>query len=370
MLSGILGRVNRVRKLREERGLTQGALAEAALIARQSLGAIESGKSDPSVSVALRIAGALEVPVEELFGGSEPPETIEAELCPDESSADSARVSLIFLSERWVVHRLPADKNDAADGLITLKRSRPDSRRVQVQPLRPLAAIRDNFMMVGCAPALGVLVNRLNVSSGPGHFLWLDKPSLEAQEILNHKRTHAAGTHLPEVGRKSARNARPFAGRLARVTLVHWETGLVVAKGNPLRLRGPSDLARKGMRICARQPGAGTQKVLESFLEAEGLEPKSTLAGARIADGHFAAAQAVALGAADVAIAMQSAALAFGLGFLPLAAERFDLLFHEETMSDPRAARVLDLMNTGSFRQELEALGGYDAQECGHIVSV
>lgn len=358
--------VNRVRQVREERNLTQSALAEAASIARQSLGAIESGKADPSVSVALRIARALEVPVEELFGQSEGSEHVEAELSTSEPCLTNARASLIFTSERWVAHPLSPNRNEAADGLIIKTRRRTDGIRAKVEPLRPLAALRDNFLMMGCAPALGILVNRLNVSTGPGHFLWIDKPSVEALDALTLRQTHAAGIHLPPGSLTVPKRAR---ARLIQVTLVHWETGLVVAPGNPLGIRGIRDLARRELRICARQPSAGSQRLLESCLEGAGLDPTRTLAHATIADGHFSAAQAVALGATDVAIAMESAALAFGLEFLPLATERFDLIFREEGMSDPRVVRVFDLMNTTTFRQELGALGGYDTRACGSIVS-
>ncbi len=57
-----------IRVLREPLGLTQGALAEQIGISRQALAAIELGKSMPSVTVALRLAEALQQPVEALFG--------------------------------------------------------------------------------------------------------------------------------------------------------------------------------------------------------------------------------------------------------------------------------------------------------------
>ncbi|TFW19035.1 transcriptional regulator [Massilia arenosa] len=48
-------------------GLTQAALAERAGITRKSVNAIEAGNMVPSVVLALKLAQALEVPVEELF---------------------------------------------------------------------------------------------------------------------------------------------------------------------------------------------------------------------------------------------------------------------------------------------------------------
>jgi molybdate-binding protein len=328
------------------------------------LGAIESGRVDPSVSIALRIAGALDFPVEELFGEAHPAQSIEAELAPGQSLAEGARVALAFVGERWVAHPVALGSAEASDGLLAAIKKRGQARQVEVTPLRPLAALRENFLLLGCAPALGLLVTRLNLNSGPGHFLWLDRPSVDALEALVGARAHAAGVHLPELERRKKSGQEP---RLQRITLVHWETGLVVPRGNPLGLGGVADLARAKLRICARQPGAGSQRLLELELEKHGLDPARVLSRAMVAPGHLAAAGAVALGAADVAFAMEGAALAHDLDFIAVAEERFDLVLPEDATSDPRVVRALDLMNSGSFRQELRALGGYDARDCGRV---
>ena len=53
--------------------------------------------------------------------------------------------------------------------------------------------------------------------------------------------------------------------------------------------------------------------------------------------------------------------------FIAVAEERFDLVLPEDATSDPRVVRALDLMNSGSFRQDLRTLGGYDARDCGRV---
>ena len=58
---------NRVRALRAERGWTQAELAEHLGVSRQTVNAIETGKYDPSLPIAFRIARVLEEPIEELF---------------------------------------------------------------------------------------------------------------------------------------------------------------------------------------------------------------------------------------------------------------------------------------------------------------
>jgi putative transcriptional regulator len=58
---------NAVREYRESRGLTQGELASHVGVTRQSINAIERGRYDPSLELALKLAGEFDTPVEELF---------------------------------------------------------------------------------------------------------------------------------------------------------------------------------------------------------------------------------------------------------------------------------------------------------------
>jgi putative transcriptional regulator len=58
---------NRVRELRENRGMTQAQLAELVGIARQSVISIEKGRYLPTIETALRISKVLDVPVEQIF---------------------------------------------------------------------------------------------------------------------------------------------------------------------------------------------------------------------------------------------------------------------------------------------------------------
>jgi putative transcriptional regulator len=58
---------NRVRECRESLGLTQGELAQAAKVSRQSINSIERGRYTPSLPLALRFAMIFECSVDELF---------------------------------------------------------------------------------------------------------------------------------------------------------------------------------------------------------------------------------------------------------------------------------------------------------------
>ncbi len=59
--------INRLRVLRAERSWSQADLAERLEVSRQSVNAIETGKYDPSLPLAFRIAELFELPIEEIF---------------------------------------------------------------------------------------------------------------------------------------------------------------------------------------------------------------------------------------------------------------------------------------------------------------
>jgi putative transcriptional regulator len=58
---------NRLRVLRAERGWSQADLAERLEVSRQSVNAIETGKYDPSLPLAFRIARLFDARIEEIF---------------------------------------------------------------------------------------------------------------------------------------------------------------------------------------------------------------------------------------------------------------------------------------------------------------
>jgi putative transcriptional regulator len=58
---------NRLRELRDEHGWTQGALADRLGVSRQTVNAVETGRYDPSLPLAFRIARLFGEPIEKIF---------------------------------------------------------------------------------------------------------------------------------------------------------------------------------------------------------------------------------------------------------------------------------------------------------------
>ncbi|MBV9406128.1 MAG: hypothetical protein JO211_12355, partial [Acidobacteriaceae bacterium] len=87
-----------------------------------------------------------------------------------------------------------------------------------------------------------------------------------------------------------------------------------------------------------------------------------------IAEGHFVAVYAVASGVADCCIAPRAAARCFGLDFVPLALERFDLSFSPESLELPACKALLDVLNRSALRKRLECIAGYDTGHTGEVL--
>ena len=64
---------NCLRELREARGWSQGALAEQLEVSRQTVNALETGKYDPSLPLAFRIARLFGQPIESIFRDDDAP---------------------------------------------------------------------------------------------------------------------------------------------------------------------------------------------------------------------------------------------------------------------------------------------------------
>jgi putative molybdopterin biosynthesis protein len=357
---------NRVRAFRDARGLSQVALAERSGLTRQSIGAIEAGRAVPAVDVALRLARALGCQVEELFGAAGRSPLIDTE---PSAPGIEGRVMLAHIGGRWVSYPLGGEGvRISADGFAVAGQG----GSLRVEPVRTPFEATGNVVVMGCAAGLGLLCDRLNARAGPGRFLWLSTSSTAALEALAKGHTHLAGVHLMDAATGEANVVD--VGRVAiketivLITLARWEAGLVLRPDDAARVRSVSDLGQPGLRLVVREPGAGARRLLEREVRAVGL-PDDVVSGACLrAMGHIDVARAVAMGAADTGIATRDAAMVFGLRFVPLVEERYDLAVSLQSLTDPRVARLLDMLATADLRRELASLG-YDTRASGDRVA-
>jgi molybdate-binding protein len=190
---------------------------------------------------------------------------------------------------------------------------------------------------------------------------------------LKEGKVHIAGTHLedPRTGEFNLpfiREEFPDEDFLV-VTFARWEEGLVLAAGNPLAVGKIEDLARKKVRFMNREPGSGSRALLDKRLAEAGVETHRVHGYDRVAFGHLAAAWSVLSREADVCLATHSAARTFGLDFIPLHSERYDLVMRKRTAALPSIQAMLDVLQRAALRRKLEVLAGYDTSETGSLVA-
>ena len=195
--------------------------------------------------------------------------------------------------------------------------------------------------------------------------------SLPGLLALRQGEADVAGAHLldPATGEYNAPLvARLFPGRqMALLTVAHREQGLLVAPGNPRRLRRLADLARPKVRVIRRTAGSGTDLLLEWGLRQEGIAMDRLRLLPRGAATHLEVAAAVARGEADAGLGLRAAAEAFGLGFVPLFRERYDLVCPLARLQRSPLAGLPAALRSLAFRKQVRHLGGYDTRETGRV---
>ncbi|MEK9646469.1 MAG: helix-turn-helix transcriptional regulator [Alphaproteobacteria bacterium] len=145
------------------------------------------------------------------------------------------------------------------------------------------------------------------------------------------------------------------------------EQGLLVAPGNPLGLETVGDAAESGARAVLRQSGAGAQQLLQRLLDEIGLDENAlTVIAGEAATGQDLAS-AIRAGTADWGVATRAVANTHGLGFVPLAWERFDLAMRRRTYFEPGPQALMQFLAQPEFAERAAALGGYDVSVAGEV---
>jgi putative molybdopterin biosynthesis protein len=153
----------------------------------------------------------------------------------------------------------------------------------------------------------------------------------------------------------------------------------MVAPGNPLGLRGLDDLARLVQTrqtggpplFVHRQNGSGTRLLTEHLLLQQGLDGHALgEPGETAEDSHGAVAAAVASGLGETGLGLESAALAFGLGFVPLIEEDYFLVCLADALEHPAVVQLRELLKSAGWRRSVADLPGYEPSSSGEVLSL
>jgi putative molybdopterin biosynthesis protein len=371
-----------LRLARQARGFSQQQLASMAGVSRQAVSAVESGHSDPSLRVALALAQALGMAVEELFGPGEPAAPVAAvSVAPLRGRTD--RVTLAPVGDRFVALPLRGDAGAGLGFLPAGGLANPANLAVaavaagaagngaagnaaagngtELIAVRPLGPPRPTLVVAGCDPALPLLATPLSLLDPPVAFAWWPCGSAAALRLASQGLVHVAGVHTKE----DSGEAGPLPDGADVVGFTAWREGFAVRPELKPVVTGLDAIARHRLRIVNREPGAEARRLLDAERLRLGLDGADLPGYDTQAAGHLQVASAVAAGLAEAGVASEPAARAYGLAFVPLAEERFSLVIPAEHAASREVQALFKVLSSPWLLAQLGSLPGYDAATCG-----
>jgi molybdate-binding protein/DNA-binding XRE family transcriptional regulator len=357
---------------RQKRGLAAIELAKKIDVSRQTIYAMEAGTYVPNTAIALKLARVLDVRVEDLFRleSAAAPAMVEiAELMPPGNEAQPGLPVQVCEVGKRLVAMLPTPVVwglPPADAVLIDPGTRGGKARIQLFNNEE-KLFRKRLLIAGCDPGISVLLRQLQREGVEA--VAANRNSSQSLDLLKQSMVHVAGSHIKddatgESNLPAIRKQFP-KGSVAVVSYAFWEEGIVIARGNPKGIRGIDDLTRKDVMIVNREPGSGIRLKLDSYFKKHGISANDVNGYEAVAPGHLPAAWQVKTGAADCCLATKTAACVFGLDFITLERERYDLVIRKQNMDHPGVQVLLDILGRTAFRRELEGLGGYDTQVAG-----
>lgn len=200
------------------------------------------------------------------------------------------------------------------------------------------------------------------------------RSSMDVLASLRRDNCDLAGLHLP-IGEFEAPILKLYSPSLKQggyvvVDLVTRHQGIMVARGNPKKIRGVRDLARRGVRFVNRQNDSATRALLDLLLAKAQIDGRAINGYDNVEYTHAAVAAYVASNMADAGFGLETPAQRFGLDYIPIVLERYFFLCPHAIYESQAIDRVLAILRSHEFRKIANALPGYNAEHCGRVLDV
>jgi putative molybdopterin biosynthesis protein len=262
-----------------------------------------------------------------------------------------------------------------ADGIMRIAENKEGLHpgdRAPVILLKDKNKIKNNLLLIGSHDlSLDLIKNQIRQKNYNFDLKLQTVGSMAGLTALRRGESHLAGAHLldPETGKYNISHLKRFfkGEKLVVLNLVRREQGLYLKKGNPKNIKEINDLINEDINYINRQRGAGTRVLFDYLLARNNIAPAQIAGYEKEEFTHIAAAAAVGRGSADAALGIRAAAEVMEVDFMPLAEEKYDLIFKEEILDDPRIQNLIELIKQEEIKNEIEKLGGYQCRDTGKI---
>ena len=244
---------------------------------------------------------------------------------------------------------------------------------VRVRLLSPADKLEKTLVVIGSHdPLLDELGDMMHVDNGDVYMSSAHVGSMGGIMAIRRGEAHAAGCHLLDTTNGSYNIAfmkKYFPkGDVKLIRCVGRQQGLMVAKGNPLKLEKFSDIAREGVRYVNRQKGSGTRILTDYLCKQENLDTAAIYGYDREELTHTSVAAQIVSGSADAGMGIYSAAQLYDLDFIPICIEEYELIIPDHAWDTPQVAQLIATLKSDAFREKLLALGGYTVENPGQII--
>jgi putative molybdopterin biosynthesis protein len=199
--------------------------------------------------------------------------------------------------------------------------------------------------------------------------------SVDAIRALNEGRCEIAGFHTllqPHEKSLSAETYKPLLkpGLHKLIGFAKRTQGLLVKAGNPLNVQSLQDVVNGRLRYVNRGLGTGTRLLLDELMINQGIQPAQLLGYDRQELSHSAVATCIASGQADAGLAIESAAPAAGLDFIPLVTENYWLACLKSALDSPPVRVLRQHLASSDWQLNLQEMHGYEANQSGNVHSL
>ncbi len=244
---------------------------------------------------------------------------------------------------------------------------------VEVRLLCPLSKLNNTLVVIGSHdPLLDELGDFLHRDNGEVYMSSAHVGSMGGIMALRRGEAHAAGCHLldtnnGEYNKSFIKKYFPKGG-VKLVRCVGRQQGLMLPAGNPKNIQKFSDIAGPGVRYVNRQKGSGTRILVDYLCKQENIDVSKIYGYDREELTHTSVAAQIVSGSADAGMGIYSAAQLYGLDFIPICIEEYDLLIPEKSWDTPMVQQMLATLKSEAFKEKLLAMGGYTVENPGEII--